>query len=139
MLEVYNDSIWISGSVDHSGNATYALYAGLAGLAGAKIIDLTPQINPGNNIASFLSGQNKLANTPGLLNLIQNREIYFASDNNENLRGQVLPEIRSAFYANLSGIKTVDISNSIAHGRACLLYTSPSPRDKRQSRMPSSA
>ena len=24
-------------------------------------------------------------------------------------------------------------------GRACLLYTSPSPRDKRQSRMPSSA
>ena len=25
------------------------------------------------------------------------------------------------------------------HHRACLLYTSPSPRDKRQSRMPSSA
>ena len=26
-----------------------------------------------------------------------------------------------------------------AHRKACLLYTSPSPRDKRQSRMPSSA
>ena len=26
-----------------------------------------------------------------------------------------------------------------AHGNSCLLYTSPSPRDKRQSRMPSSA
>ena len=25
------------------------------------------------------------------------------------------------------------------HPRVCLLYTSPSPRDKRQSRMPSSA
>ena len=25
------------------------------------------------------------------------------------------------------------------HGGSCLLYTSPSPRDKRQSRMPSSA
>ena len=25
------------------------------------------------------------------------------------------------------------------HGDVCLLYTSPSPRDKRQSRMPSSA
>ena len=25
------------------------------------------------------------------------------------------------------------------HGECCLLYTSPSPRDKRQSRMPSSA
>ena len=27
----------------------------------------------------------------------------------------------------------------IGHAKACLLYTSPSPRDKRQSRMPSSA
>ena len=28
---------------------------------------------------------------------------------------------------------------AVAMGRGCLLYTSPSPRDKRQSRMPSSA
>ena len=28
---------------------------------------------------------------------------------------------------------------SVMHGTTCLLYTSPSPRDKRQSRMPSSA
>ena len=28
---------------------------------------------------------------------------------------------------------------AIAYERVCLLYTSPSPRDKRQSRMPSSA
>ena len=28
---------------------------------------------------------------------------------------------------------------SYANGKGCLLYTSPSPRDKRQSRMPSSA
>ena len=27
----------------------------------------------------------------------------------------------------------------VAQGNTCLLYTSPSPRDKRQSRMPSSA
>ena len=27
----------------------------------------------------------------------------------------------------------------VAHNGGCLLYTSPSPRDKRQSRMPSSA
>ena len=30
-------------------------------------------------------------------------------------------------------------SAELVNGRACLLYTSPSPRDKRQSRMPSSA
>ena len=29
--------------------------------------------------------------------------------------------------------------NPVPHFPACLLYTSPSPRDKRQSRMPSSA
>ena len=33
-----------------------------------------------------------------------------------------------------------DIKDFCSHrGKACLLYTSPSPRDKRQSRMPSSA
>ena len=31
------------------------------------------------------------------------------------------------------------LSSGIAQDKACLLYTSPSPRDKRQSRMPSSA
>ena len=42
---------------------------------------------------------------------------------------------------NLSGTKVYDsnitLNNSIVN--VCLLYTSPSPRDKRQSRMPSSA
>ena len=33
----------------------------------------------------------------------------------------------------------LDIAREGQHPRACLLYTSPSPRDKRQSRMPSSA
>ena len=31
------------------------------------------------------------------------------------------------------------IENNVRQLRTCLLYTSPSPRDKRQSRMPSSA
>ena len=31
------------------------------------------------------------------------------------------------------------VPEALALARACLLYTSPSPRDKRQSRMPSSA
>ena len=33
----------------------------------------------------------------------------------------------------------IDIAAFMAMGDICLLYTSPSPRDKRQSRMPSSA
>ena len=33
----------------------------------------------------------------------------------------------------------IDRSGAVAQGLYCLLYTSPSPRDKRQDRMPSSA
>ena len=38
-----------------------------------------------------------------------------------------------ALIAQIKGV------NRKGDGEACLLYTSPSPRDKRQSRMPSSA
>ena len=41
---------------------------------------------------------------------------------------------------NLKGFLIGEDSSNIARiHHACLLYTSPSPRDKRQSRMPSSA
>ena len=46
-----------------------------------------------------------------------------------------------AFAAEVTGVTEVD-GNSVANlgpNVGCLLYTSPSPRDKRQSRMPSSA
>ena len=36
------------------------------------------------------------------------------------------------------GVETIAVDR-YANAPACLLYTSPSPRDKRQSRMPSSA
>ena len=38
-----------------------------------------------------------------------------------------------------SGVSLLMLSDSSASLSTCLLYTSPSPRDKRQSRMPSSA
>ena len=40
--------------------------------------------------------------------------------------------------AEIEKIKTVDLVN-IQRDMACLLYTSPSPRDRQKSRMPSSA
>ena len=36
-------------------------------------------------------------------------------------------------------LSMMDVFSLTSHNEACLLYTSPSPRDKRQSRMPSSA
>ena len=35
--------------------------------------------------------------------------------------------------------KIIAVAGESGSGKTCLLYTSPSPRDKRQSRMPSSA
>ena len=48
--------------------------------------------------------------------------------------------VRDALVAN--GLETPMIDNGLSNVEKyerCLLYTSPSPRDKRQSRMPSSA
>ena len=63
--------------------------------------------------------------------------------NSKNLKNRSIPE------GSGIGIKPVSKSGSQRHIRkaiehakrlsGCLLYTSPSPRDKRQSRMPSSA
>ena len=36
-------------------------------------------------------------------------------------------------------VTEIDLENRLASFRICLLYTSPSPRDQRGSRMPSSA
>ena len=42
-------------------------------------------------------------------------------------------------HINQSNIPTETIRNNLDQNIICLLYISPSPRDKRQSRMPSSA
>ena len=59
-----------------------------------------------------------------------------------DVKAQVSKETRSSLraYASTQLAKTV-ITNPVIDDKDedCLLYTSPSPRDKRQSRMPSSA
>ena len=47
---------------------------------------------------------------------------------------KILEKIRETAVLNEN-----DFILEIGPGKGCLLYTSPSPRDKRQSRMPSSA
>ena len=47
-----------------------------------------------------------------------------------------LAELSRGTYGAVSQFVT---ARNVVNARDCLLYTSPSPRDKRQSRMPSSA
>ena len=54
-----------------------------------------------------------------------------------NVSGTLLEGI--ALWGELKSIQSVDMIIERALRYCCLLYTSPSPRDKRQSRMPSSA
>lgn len=122
VIEVYDDSLKITGSIDHVDNATYALYSGLVGEDGQKIMDLNPIISDDNNTARFLIDNNNLVNDVGLLEFIRQSAIYFESSNGSNLhlRGQFVPEIRCAFYSLLSGLKTINISNSFASGRVLM-------------------
>ena len=39
----------------------------------------------------------------------------------------------------IDSLQEMNVLPHVAQNKSCLLYTSPSPRDKRQSRMPSSA
>ena len=50
-----------------------------------------------------------------------------------------LQEVQTAFNDKLRGNQKVSLADVIVLGGACLLYTSPSPRDLSTSRMPSSA
>ena len=47
--------------------------------------------------------------------------------------------LAAALAANCTGAFAVNLTQFMVTAYPCLLYTSPSPRDKRQSRMPSSA
>ena len=122
VIEVHSDSLRITGSIDHEVGATYALYSGLAGQEGQKIVDLVPTISADNSTAQFMINDNNILNEPGLLGFMQKSAVYVATDNGNslNLRGQIVPEIRAAFYSNLSGLKTVKISNSFGEGRVLL-------------------
>ena len=76
-------------------------------------------------------GEYSVSNYTGALNL--SIPIY-------TLQGRSLNHSVSLSY-NGSGSRVADVPSWVGLGwnLNCLLYTSPSPRDKRQSRMPSSA
>ena len=63
-----------------------------------------------------------------------------ASAKYENLRFEVMPAIAKPATLSLKMIPfLLGLVKAIGQSKSCLLYTSPSPRDQRGSRMPSSA
>ena len=90
-----------------------------------------------------------LASSTGLSNSKFSKEIVKNRNWNAEWEANFKPVeigkvyIRAPFHKSKAGKTDLIVSPKMAfgtgHHETCLLYTSPSPRDKRQSRMPSSA
>ena len=74
-----------------------------------------------------------------LLNIEKDLNLINFKENEKKIYYTIAMEISNTGKCNISDvIKKSGYSRSTVY-KTCLLYTSPSPRDKRQSRMPSSA
>ena len=84
-------------------------------------------------IGTGVMGQEHIQN----INIIDNAEVVAICDTNEGSKNKAKSLVKDStiFYNNLNEL----ISANIADAYICLLYTSPSPRDVEESRMPSSA
>ena len=65
--------------------------------------------------------------------------IYVAILEHRLTPGSKLPEEKMAKVFNVSRSRIREVLSRLAYEKVCLLYTSPSPRDVEESRMPSSA
>ena len=73
---------------------------------------------------------------PALDALGETYEIIFVNDGSRDRSAAIL---REQFARRPDVTRAILLAANAGQHMACLLYTSPSPRDKRQSRMPSSA
>ena len=91
------------------------------------------QFSSGNNDAYIIQPNRKNYEAPNIVKILQNEKITKIG---HYLRYDV-SGLEYFLKCNVKNIFDTKIASKLC--RTCLLYTSPSPRDKRQSRMPSSA
>ena len=87
-----------------------------------------------NPVIIWLRRDLRLADNPALHAGVQSGKPLILLYIDETNRGRALGAASKVWLHH----SLISLSNSISE-KGCLLYTSPSPRDKRQSRMPSSA
>jgi len=90
-----------------------------------------------------LRGSSTKGGAVGLLSMLKNDEVWYlaiTADGPRGPKGVVKPGV--IYLASKSGLPIVPVSCNSTNKwvlSSCLLYTSPSPRDRTRSRMPSSA
>ena len=118
------------------------LVGGLGVVPGANLGDDGAVFEAVHGSAPDVAGQDR-ANPLALLMSAVMMLNYLAETRDDATCAETAARIRTAYDRALAeGCRTKDVGGTlgtIAFADACLLYTSPSPRDKRQSRMPSSA
>ena len=150
-------NILVIGSENHSGGLDFSTRGRAVSVifgdgAGAAVISKEENKNKGI-LSSHLHSEGKFAKELSLIGPSTNRwvpEIIDANNPDDTsyypfMNGQLVFKNAVVRFSevileglNSNGLDPKDIDLLIPH-QACLLYTSPSPRDKRQSRMPSSA
>ena len=97
-------------------------------------VDLTPYLDNTDDQALSLSGNTLTLEDGGTVNLTP----YLDNTDNQQITDFDLNATTNVLTITLEDGGTQDVDLSVLDN-ACLLYTSPSPRDQRGSRMPSSA
>lgn len=115
VIEEYENELIISGSVSSAEESVFTMSQGLPGQNGDELMSLNSTLS---DLHIFEAANNTMGLTPEIKSLLEANSIYIANEsNNSQLRGQILDESRSAFYANISGLKTIPVSNSFIEGR----------------------
>lgn len=123
VIERNQNNITVSGSIQHSVDADteYALYLGAVGEDGQKIMNLNPSFATNGMSSRFLPELNTFSLSAQVANSLEQREVYIQASNPmpsiSDMRGQVLPELRSAAFVNLSSLKTSPSRNTFAEGK----------------------
>ena len=94
---------------------------------------------PGANVVATTELKNGVCHVGGTLNFVTAGDALKAVSAHIKTNPQLTIDMSAVSDSNSVGLALMIEWLAIARSENCLLYTSPSPRDKRQSRMPSSA
>ena len=106
------------------------LITGITGQVGSQLADYILE-NTEHDVVGMMRWQEPLDNIYHLTNRINNNDrisLYYADLNDAGSVRNMIEEVQPRYISHLA-----------AQSYPCLLYTSPSPRDRQKSRMPSSA
>ena len=113
-----------------------ALITGITGQDGSYLAELL--LEKGYEVHGIVR-RSSLINTHRIDHIYDRIHLHYGDLTDSGNLISLVQKIKPTEVYNLGAMSHVKVSFEMPEYTGCLLYTSPSPRDKRQSRMPSSA